>query len=104
MYMEKFLVRLCNFGHHHLFGFDSQPVSSGQFTGKASWTCPFLIYRDDDYDDYGIHNDNDDDNYDNHARNNDNDNDHEIHNNDDNGNEILKEAYTIFLSVLDIGD
>ncbi|KAJ8651787.1 hypothetical protein O0I10_012635 [Lichtheimia ornata] len=31
LYMLKdSLVRQCNLGHHHLFGFDSQPVSSGR--------------------------------------------------------------------------
>ncbi|CDH58127.1 predicted protein [Lichtheimia corymbifera JMRC:FSU:9682] len=47
------LVRQCNFGHHRLFEFDSQPVSSGQLRGDddglleehdhrvEAWSFPF---------------------------------------------------------------
>ncbi|CDH49493.1 predicted protein [Lichtheimia corymbifera JMRC:FSU:9682] len=29
---KRFMVRQCNFGHHHLFGFDSQPVPFAHLT------------------------------------------------------------------------
>ncbi|KAJ8654300.1 hypothetical protein O0I10_009995 [Lichtheimia ornata] len=45
VYMEKVsLVRQCNLGHHHLFGFKSQPVSSGHLLENHLGTRPGLYW------------------------------------------------------------